>query len=93
MRVCWDSCRSGSSIGSGEVGVQYPEEVGGRSMVPKRGEGGMLTGGVSGSSSIMALLAGSKKWTLVGVNGAIAVVRAKAADAGARGSDGSGGRR
>ena len=33
----------------------------------------MLTGGVSGSSSIMALLVGSKKWTLVGVDGAIPV--------------------
>jgi len=43
-------------------------------MVRKRGEGGILPGGVSGSSSVMRLLVGSKKWTLVGVDGAIAIV-------------------
>jgi len=43
-------------------------------MVPKRGEGGALLGGVSGSSSVMRLLIGSKKWTLVGVDGATMVV-------------------
>jgi len=44
-------------------------------MVPKRGEGGTLTGGVSGSSGVMVLLAGSKNWTLVGVEGAIMTVQ------------------
>ena len=33
----------------------------------------MLTGGVSGSSSVMTLVVGSKKWTVVGVDGAIVV--------------------
>jgi hypothetical protein len=62
-------------------------------MVPKRGEGGMLTGGVRGSSSVMRLLVGSKKATLGGVGGAITIVRVvKVADVGAGGS-GGGGRR
>ena len=46
-------------------------------MVPKRGEGGTLIGGVSGSSSVMTLLVGSKKVTLVGVDGAIAILGSK----------------
>ena len=40
--------------------MEYPE-VGGRSTVGKRGEGGTLIGGVSGSSSVIVLLLGSKK--------------------------------
>jgi len=43
-------------------------------MVGKRGEDGTLIGGVSGSNAVMRLLVGSKKWTLVGVDGAIVVV-------------------
>jgi len=62
-------------------------------MVPKRGEGGTLTGGVSGSSSVMTLLVGSKKWTLVGVVGAIVMVRVvKEEGRDAEGSGGRGGR-
>ena len=62
-------------------------------MVPKRGEGGMLTGGVRGSSWVMTLLVGSKKATLGGVGGAITIARAvKVADVGVGGS-GGGGRR
>ena len=93
MRVCCRTCCcNGDSIGPGEVGVQYPEEVGGRSMVGKRGEGGTLIGGVSGSSSVMRLLVGSKKWTLVGVDGAIVVVWAVGAgDVGVGGRDGGDG--
>jgi len=63
-------------------------------MVPKRGEGGTLTGGVSGSSGVMVLLAGSKNWTLVGVEGAIMtvwVVKGKSGGVGRSGSGGSGG--
>ena len=71
---CWAGCCTGGSIGPGEVGVQYPEDVGGRSTVGNRGEGGTLIGGVSGSSGVMRLLVGSRKWTLVGVDGAIVVV-------------------
>lgn len=62
-------------------------------MVPKRGEGGMLTGGVRGSSWVMTLLVGSKKATLGGVGGAITIARAvKVADVGV-GRSGGGGRR
>jgi len=74
MRVscCVDCCNGGSIVS--EVGVQQPEDVGGRSIVPKRGEGGTLTGGVSGSSSVTTLVVGSKNRTLVGVGGAIVLV-------------------
>jgi hypothetical protein len=62
MRVCrCAGCCNGGLFEPGDVGVQYPEEVGGRSMVPKWGEGGTLIGGVKGSSSVIALLVGSKK--------------------------------
>ena len=43
-------------------------------MVGKRGEGGRLIGGLSGSSGVIRLLAGSKNWTLVGVVGVIVIV-------------------
>lgn len=54
-------------------------------MVGKRGEGGTLIGGVSGSSAVIVLLVGSKKWTLVGVVGDIVSV------GGGRGDEGGGG--
>ena len=61
-------------------------------MVGNRGEGGTLIGGVSGSSAVMRLLVGSKKWTLVGVDGAIVVVWVVGVvDAGVGGSDGGDG--
>jgi len=60
-------------------------------MVPKRGEGGTLTGGVSGSSGVMVLLAGSKNWTLVGVEGAIMTVQVVRGESGGVGRSGGGG--
>lgn len=65
--------------------------MGGRSIVVKWGEGGTLTGGVSGSSAVMVLSFGSKKETLVGVDGIVIVWAVEAADMGVRGS-GSGSR-
>ena len=51
----------------------------------------MLTGGVSGSSSVITLVVGSKKWTLAGVDGAIVIAWVvKAIDVNGRESDGSG---
>jgi hypothetical protein len=57
----------------------------------KRGEGGTLPGGVSGSNSVLRLLVGSRKATLGGDEGAIMMARVvKVADVGVGGGGGGG---